>query len=213
MIWDAPTRLFHWALVVLVALSCWSGAEGGTAFPLHQWSGCAILTLLLFRLAWGVVGGEYARFAHFVHGPARVLASLRELWSPIPHATAGHNAVGGWMVVALLLSLLVQAITGLFANDDIMNEGPLYARVGKDLSDSLSAVHELNIGVLLGLICVHVLAIVYHHLRKGEALTRSMLSGYRSLPHTIPAPRRASPWLAAVLLAVSAGMVSLLIKL
>ena len=213
LIWDLPTRLFHWSLVALVALSWWSGAEGGTAFPVHQWSGCAILTLLLFRLAWGVVGGEYARFTHFVHGPARVLGSLRELLRPTSRATAGHNALGGWMVVALLLSLLVQTITGLFANDDIMNEGPLYARVGKEVSERFSAVHELNFGVLASLIAVHVLAIVYHRLRKGETLTRSMLSGYRTLPHTIPAPRRASPWLAAVLLAVCAGMVALLIKL
>ena len=213
LIWDLPTRLGHWLLVILVALSWWSGAAGGTAFVVHQWSGGGILTLLLFRLAWGVVGGECARFAHFVQGPARVRDALRELLTPTARAAAGHNAVGGWMVVALLLSLLVQTITGLFANDDIMNEGPLYAWVGTDVSDTLSSVHAANFAVLVSLIAVHLVAIVYHRLRKGEALTRSMLSGYRMLPHTIAAPRRASAWLAAVLLAVSAGMVALLFKL
>lgn len=199
--------------MLLVALSWWSGEEGGTAFTVHQWSGCAILSLLLFRLAWGVVGGEYARFSQFVHGPARVLAALRELLSPAALARPGHNPLGAWMVLAFLLTLLVQTVTGLFANDDIMNDGPLMEHISKDLSDTLSGVHELNFGILLALIGVHVLAIVYHRLRKGERLTRAMFTGYQTVSLTPPAARRASNWLALVLLAASAGMVALLIQL
>lgn len=213
LIWDLPTRLFHWSLVILFLLSWWSGEQGGTAFKFHQWSGYAMLTLLLFRLAWGVVGGETSRFAQFVHGPRRVLRAAAELLTPTPLAQSGHNPLGGWMVVALLLGLLVQAVTGLFANDDIMNEGPLMAKISKDLSDTLSGVHGINFGVLLALVGVHVLAIVYHRLRKGERLTRAMITGYRMLPASATTPRTSSGWLAAVLLALAAGIVALLINL
>lgn len=213
LIWDLPTRLFHWSLVILFLLSWWSGEQGGTAFKFHQFSGYAILTLLLFRLAWGVVGGETARFTQFVHGPRRVLSAAAELLTPTPLAQAGHNPLGGWMVVALLLGLLLQAVTGLFANDDIMNEGPLMATISKDLSDTLSGVHGFNFAVLIGLVGVHVLAIVYHRLRKGERLTRAMITGYRTLPASSTTPRTSRGWLAAVLLALAAGIVALLINL
>lgn len=212
-IWDLPTRLCHWSLVALVAMSWWSGEQGGEAFDYHQWSGYGILSLLLFRLAWGVVGGEYSRFAQFVHGPRRVLCAVRDLLTPTPLAQPGHNPLGGWMVVALLIGLTVQTVTGLFANDDIMNEGPLMAWVDKDLSDTLSGVHTINFVVLLSLISVHVVAIVYHRLRKGEHLTLAMITGRRMLPGAPPTVRTASPWLAAVLLALSAGMVAVLINL
>ena len=212
-IWDLPTRLCHWSLVALVAMSWWSGEQGSEAFDYHQWSGYGILSLLLFRLAWGVVGGEYSRFAQFVHGPRRVLCAVRDLLTPTPLAQPGHNPLGGWMVVALLIGLTVQTVTGLFANDDIMNEGPLMAWVDKDLSDTLSGVHTINFVVLLSLISVHVVAIVYHRLRKGEHLTLAMITGRRMLPGAPPTVRTASPWLAAVLLALSAGMVAVLINL
>lgn len=212
-IWDGPTRLCHWSLVALFGLSWWSGVQGGLAFGYHQWSGYGILCLLLFRLAWGVVGGEYARFAQFVCGPRRVLAVARALLSRAPLAQAGHNPLGGWMVVALLLGLAIQTTTGLFANDDLMNEGPLMAKVGKELSDTLSAIHTFNFAVLLSLVSLHILAIVYHRLRKGEHLTRAMITGQRELLDGPLAVRTASPWLAAVLLATSAGIVALLVNL
>ena len=211
-IWDLPTRLCHWSLVALVAVSWWSGEQGGETFKYHQWSGYGIFSLLLFRLAWGVVGGEYSRFAQFVHGPRRVVRAVRDLLTPIPLAQPGHNPLGGWMVVALLIGLAVQTITGLFANDDIMNEGPLMAWVGKDLSDTLSGVHTINFVVLLSLISVHVLAIVYHRLRKGERLSLAMITGRRMLPGAPSTVGTTSPWLAAVLLTLSAGMVALLIN-
>lgn len=211
MIWDLPTRLCHWSLVVFFVVSWWSGEQGGTAFNVHQWSGYGILSLLLFRLAWGVVGGEYARFAQFVQGPRHVLRAAADLLTRAPLTQAGHNALGGWMVVALLLGLLVQAATGLFANDDIMNEGPLMAWISTDLSDTLSGAHRINFVVLLMLVSVHVVAIVYHRLRKGEHLTLAMITGYRILPTS--AVRTTSGWLAAVLLALAAGMVALLINL
>lgn len=212
-VWDLPTRLFHWSLVVLLGLSWWSGEEGGLAFDTHTLSGAAVLALVLFRVVWGFIGGEYARFASFVRGPRRVWASLRDLRSPAPQPEAGHNPLGGWMILALLASLTVQVLTGLCANDDIMNEGPWAARVGDDWSDTLSAVHEANFALLLALIALHVLAVVYHRVRKGERLARAMVTGYKPLPAAPPRLREAPIGLALLLLAASAGIVTLLINL
>ncbi len=180
-VWDLPVRLFHWALVLLVGFSWWSGEVGGLTLQYHMWSGYAILTLLLFRLAWGVTGSESARFAHFLHGPRRVLLAVRELLSREPMPYAGHNPLGGWMVMAMLLALLVQVGSGLFANDDLLNEGPLYRYVGKDFSDSLTAVHHRAFLVVLALVAVHVAAIAYHRVRKGERLVTAMFTGRKRL--------------------------------
>ena len=212
-VWDLPTRLFHWTLTLLVGVSWWSGAVGGVAFNVHRWSGCAVLSLVLFRLAWGIAGGEHARFKSFLHGPRRVLAAAKALLSPSALTTAGHNPLGGWMVMALLVALAVQATTGLFANDDIMNEGPLAAHVSAALSERLSTVHEVNFWILMALIALHVLAIVYHRLRKGERLVVAMLSGYRALPPGTGAAYEVSLWRAVMLLALSAGIVALVVNL
>ena len=141
LVWDLPQRLFHWSLVALCALSWWSGEEGGVMLKYHLWSGYAVLTLVLFRIGWGFVGSRHARFGDFLRGPHAILHTLRALpgREALPHA--GHNPVGGLMVLALLLVLGVQTGTGLFANDDIMNEGPLYALVSKSMSDRLTGWH------------------------------------------------------------------------
>jgi len=206
-VWDLPVRLFHWALVGLVAFSWWSAEEGGVMLKYHMWSGYGVFGLVLFRIGWGFVGTRYARFAEFVHGPRRVLASLATLWDRKPLAVAGHNPLGGWMVLALLAVLAVQVGTGLFANDDLFNEGPLYAQVTKAWSDRLTAIHHLNFKVLAVLVTIHVLAIVWHRWRKGERLAWAMITGRKQLPAPA-APAGRLPWVAAlVLIAVSAAIV------
>src|SRR5437879_2426896 len=126
-VWDLPVRLFHWMLVVLLVVSYVSAKAGGDWMQLHFWSGYSILTLVLFRIAWGFLGSTTARFSSFVRGPAAGLAHLREvLGSGRPHET-GHNPVGGAMVVVLLLAVLLQAGAGLFSADTDMGtvNGPL----------------------------------------------------------------------------------------
>lgn len=206
-VWDLPTRLFHWALVGLIVFSYVSASMGGLMLRYHLWSGYCVLTLVLFRLMWGVVGGEYARFAQFVRGPRAVLAALPSLLNKRALTGGGHNPLGGWMVLALLVVLLVQAGTGMFANDDIFTEGPLYAHVSKDLSDQLSAYHGFNFVLLLGLVSVHILAIGWHRWRKGEALTSAMVTGRKYLPLASPPARVASRWRALLVLGFAAGLV------
>lgn len=211
-IWDLPLRLFHWCLAVLVAFSIWSGLEGGLTLKYHMWSGYSILTLLIFRVLWGFVGGEHARFASFLRGPGQVIQALRAMATPSPLNFAGHNPLAGWMIVVMLAALLFQVGSGLFANDDLLNEGPLYRYVGKELSDRLTGLHEINFTLLLILIALHVGAIAYHRLRKGEHLVQAMISGRKRLASSVPAPSRVGLVRALVLLGLSAAMVGFIVN-
>ncbi|MEQ8497519.1 MAG: cytochrome b/b6 domain-containing protein [Gammaproteobacteria bacterium] len=212
-VWDLPVRLFHWLLVVAIPFSWWSAEEGGVMLKYHMWCGYTIFGLVLFRIAWGFFGSSYARFASFVQGPRRVLASLGELLDRRPLATPGHNPLGGWMVMVLLLVLAVQVGTGLFANDDLFNEGPLYAHVGKDTSDLLTAIHHVNFTILLVLVAVHIAAVAWHRVRKGEHLARAMVTGRKTLPAPAPPLVRVAAWRALVIAGASAAIVATVVNL
>ena len=213
-VWDWPIRLFHWAVVVLFT-SSWISAEiGGNAMQYHLWSGYTILGLVLFRILWGWVGSETARFAHFLRGPGAVLAYARAWFKPGYRATTGHNPLGGWSVAALLLALTFQTITGLFSNDDIANEGPLYHWVSKDTSDLISTLHAGSFNVLLTLVALHIVAIVLYRVKHRENLLKPMLTGDKMVDENVPEPKQSSMRLALVLaLAVAAGVYVLVAKL
>ena len=118
------------------------------------------------------------------------------------------------MVVALLVCLLVQTMTGLFANDDLFNEGPLYSHVSRALSNRLTAIHHVNFSVMMALVGVHVLAIVWHRLRKGERLVSAMITGRKTLPRGAAVPAEpVGVWRVLVLLAASAAIVGVLVNL
>ena len=177
-VWDLPTRLFHWALAGCVVGSLVSINLGGNAVGWHFRFGYAILTLLVFRLAWGFVGPRYARFASF---PPNPMAALRYLRGQ-ERSVAGHSPLGALSVYALLLSLAFQAGTGLFANDAIMWDGPLRNTVSNATSDWLTSLHKTNRFVLLGLIALHLAAIAYYTLFKRKPLVRPMITGDAPLP-------------------------------
>ena len=213
-IWDPATRLFHWALVILVAFNIYTGSVGGLwEMDLHMLSGQAILTLVLFRVVWGLIGSRHSRFADFVQGPAAVVGYLRGLRRGQDILVRGHNPLGGWSVVAMLASLLVQATTGLFSNDDIFTEGPLAKTVSKATSDTLTWVHNVNSKVLFVLIGMHLIAVFGYLIVKHDNLIRPMITGRKTLPPEAPPdnvsgdPPFASPWRAAVILACAAGLV------
>ncbi len=206
VVWDLPTRLFHWTLVALM-IAQWLTAEESSTMDWHVWGGYAVLALVLFRLIWGFVGSETARFSDFVRGPDAALEYVRALLrGETPHYL-GHNPLGAWSIVAMLVLLLVQAGTGLFANDDILIEGPLYAWVSKDTSDWLTTIHKLNFNLLLLVIAVHLSAVLFYLLVKRENLIHPMLSGRKHLPpeRLHSAPRIVSPWLGLAVL-VGAGI-------
>lgn len=211
-VWDLPTRLFHWTLVLLMIAQWWT-AEQSSTMNWHLWGGYAVLMLVLFRLIWGFIGSETARFSHFVRGPGAALEYFKALLCGATPHYHGHNPMGAWSIVALLLLLLIQAVTGLFANDDIMIEGPLYDWVSKGTSDWLTTVHKLNFNLLLALIALHLSAVFFYLLVKRENLIHPMLSGQKQVPpeQADSAPRMATPWLGLAALAVAAAAVWLLV--
>jgi cytochrome b len=210
-VWDAPTRLFHWAIAVLVGFSWFSMHESW--MELHFLSGYTILTLLLFRLVWGFVGSDTARFVGFLASPVAAFRHLAHIARREPDREIGHNAAGGWMVLVMLLLLVVQVVTGLFANDDIMNEGPLAHLAGKPDSDWLTKIHDINFTLIEIAVALHVLAVLTYAVLKRQDLVRPMLTGRKRLPASLRAPRIASPWLAIAVLAGAAIVVALLVNL
>ncbi len=172
-VWDLPTRLFHWALVICLIGSVVSVYLGGNAVEWHFRFGYGALALVVFRIVWGFAGSRYARFSSFPPDPRAVLRYLRGQHVAGP----GHNPLGAFSVYALLASLLFQASTGLFANDSIMWDGPLRNLVSNDTSDLLTRLHKLNRWLLLVLIATHLGAITYYTRVRKERLIGPMVSG------------------------------------
>ena len=210
-IWDIPTRLFHWCLVLLLCCSWVTQYKGW--MDLHFLSGEAILTLLLFRLVWGFVGSDSARFRLFLKSPAAALRHLTHLRRREPDIEIGHNAAGGWMVLGLLGLLLAQVVTGLFTNDDeSFIEGPLRHLVSKQVSDTLSIVHGWVFTLIEIAVVLHVTAIVVYLVVKGHNLVRPMIVGTKDMPDNVVSPRLISPLRAAVVLIGAACVVAALVR-
>ena len=171
-VWDLPTRLFHWLIVLLAGFSWWSAEAGHMDW--HYRSGLAALVLLVFRLLWGFIGGSTARFSQFLRSPGAVLAYLREPAGPL---RGGHNPLGAYSVIAMLLALAVQIGTGLFAVDiDGIESGPLSSRVSFDQGRTAAEVHEISFTVLQALVVLHLLAIAWYRIR-GRRLIVPMVTG------------------------------------
>jgi cytochrome b len=176
-VWDAPTRIVHWALVLLVGASWWTAENG--VMDWHRYSGYSMLGLLIFRIYWGFAGGSTARFSSFVRGPRRTLAYLRSLRDQNkPPAVPGHNPLGAWSVLALLALLLTQVGLGLFAVDvDGIESGPLSAFVSFDAGRQLAEWHEDLFNVLLFFIGLHLVAVLFYLLARRQNLIGAMVHG------------------------------------
>jgi cytochrome b len=175
-LWDAPTRIVHWTLVLLIGFAWWSAEAGKLEW--HRIAGYAVLGLLVFRLVWGFAGSASARFASFVRGPAATLAYARTLPSRARTDLPGHNPLGAWSVLAILAVLAVQVVTGLFATDiDQLDSGPLSDRISFDLSRDFSHWHHLAFEALQVLVVLHVAAVVFYLAWKRANLVRAMITG------------------------------------
>ena len=208
LVWDAPTRLFHWLVVVLVA-----GAYATLKLNWMDWHvriGEALLALVLFRLLWGCFGSETARFGSFVASPASAVRHLRHLFRREPDLQVGHNAAGGWMVLLLLALLLLETLSGLYVYNEVADEGPLSETVPAWIANAISTLHAMVWDVLLAVVTLHVLVIALYALVKRHNLLRPMLGGYKPLPTTIAAPRQKPILLALLLLLIGAAVVVLL---
>jgi cytochrome b len=209
-VWDLPIRLFHWVLVALVGFMWVSGKQGWLEY--HMLSGYTILALLVFRVVWGFIGSDTARFLFFLKSPFEALRHLAHLHRREPDTEIGHNAAGGWMVIVMLVLLFAQVFTGLCANDDISVEGPLSGLVGKDWSDWLTSKHHLLFRVIQVMVALHILAIVTYAVLKRHDLVRPMITGKKRMPGAMTAPRMVSPLLAVVVLVIAGLLVAAMVR-
>ena len=211
--WDLPTRIFHWALATLVVCSFTTGTIGGEWMAWHLRSGYAILTLVVYRLAWGLVGSDTARFARFLRGPRSVARYVRLTFAGRHPPGAGHNPLGGWMVAAMLAALAFQAATGLFSDDEIATQGPLAVKVSNALVSRMSHLHDLGRWIVAGLAVLHVAAIAVYRWAWGVRLAGTMVTGWMDVPAGTPQPRMRSAAWAAIFLAVAAAAVYALVEI
>lgn len=181
-VWDGFVRCFHWALVLSFAAAAITGKVGGEWIVWHMRAGYVILTLVTFRIVWGFVGGEYARYWSFLSGPGRAIAFAKALLGKGQAHVIGHNPLGGWMVLVLLLLLAAQAGLGLFSNDEIATTGPLARYVSDETSITLMSRHRTIGDILLILVGVHIAAVLFHVFVKKEGIVRAMFSGRKDLP-------------------------------
>ncbi|MDQ0504040.1 cytochrome b/b6 domain-containing protein [Xanthobacter agilis] len=210
-VWDAPTRLFHWALVALVVTSYVTARNGWIDW--HFYAGYAILTLVGFRILWGLAGSETSRFSAFVRAPGAAIAHLRHVMKREGEPETGHNAAGAYMVLALLALLLFQTVSGLFSNDGLFTGGPLADLVSGEVSDQITVLHGLSFDLIVIAVALHVAAIIAYAVLLRQDLVRPMITGWKRLPPGIPAPRLAPLPLALVLAAIAAAAVFAITRL
>jgi cytochrome b len=208
-VWDFPTRAFHWALAAAVIGSVVTAKIGGNAMIWHFRLGFLVLALVVFRILWGLVGGRWSRFASFIYAPATVLRYLRGQVRPGEHLDVGHNPLGSFSVFALLGVLMVQLGTGLVADDEIANLGPLNRFVATETGLLATSWHkEAGQWILIGLVALHVAAVLFYLLARKTNLLRPMISGDKWLAPGTPASEDnlRTRLVAVVLGAASAGL-------
>lgn len=199
-VWDLPTRLFHWILVIAFAVSSYSAFQDkfGDFAAIHLWSGFIVLALVSWRILWGLFGSETSRFSSFMKSPKAALAYSKTLGSKEKSDEVGHNPLGGYSVLLMVLLLLAQAALGLFASDGMFFEGPL-SHMSENTSD-ITELHETLGYILFGVIGLHILMIIYYALRKRSNLLLPMITGKKETQITSKEPSMRSSVMALLIL-------------
>ena len=207
MVWDLPVRVTHWLLVAAFVGAYVTNALGVNYFRYHAWCGYAVIVLVLFRIAWGWVGTRHARFASFVRGPRETVRYAKSLLGGREQRHAGHNPLGAWMVLALLLMMLTQAVSGLFGDDQVFNLGPLYGYVTAETSSRLTSLHRRLFYWIAAFVAVHVFAVLVHVFVKRENLVLAMITGRKAADrvNASDAIDTSRIWLAALLIGLFAA--------
>ncbi|MCY4473171.1 MAG: cytochrome b/b6 domain-containing protein [Kistimonas sp.] len=206
-VWDFPTRLFHWSLVLSFAGLWYTGEQGDMTN--HFRLGYTVLGLLLFRFGWGFWGGRFSRFSSLKLSPRASLAYLRQ---GMTEDKPGHNPLGSWGVVVILVSLSVQVCTGLFATDDMFVEGPLASFAPSSVTEWMTGLHHDTFDFLLWVIGFHVAAVLFHSLWHKQDLIPGMLTGWRRVHGQHPVAPMKTPWLAGLVIAALAALAALVVS-
>lgn len=205
LIWDIPTRLFHWLLVLSLAGQYITAEWMDNAMQWHFYLGYFTLGLIIFRVIWGFVGSDYARFSQFICGPKAAFGYLTTLFKQDSVAHAGHNPLGGLVVIVMLALIAVQAVSGLFMTDDIFLDGPWHSAVEDGTLDTMAFLHNNVFNILLAVIALHIAAIGFYAIYKKQKLAPAMIHGKKQ---TREKGITSSRLLAAIIVAlISAGIV------
>lgn len=165
LVWDVPTRVFHW-LLALSFTGAFLTAESERYRDVHVLLGYTVLGLVAFRLLWGLLGTRYARFWSFAYGPKSVLSYVKSLFSRSPQHYVGHNPAGSWAIYGLLVLSVLAGTSG-------------YATYNEIGGQWMEDVHEALANTLLGLVFVHIAGVVLSSVLHRENLVRSMLNGHK----------------------------------
>ena len=192
-VWDLPTRLFHWLLVVLVAVDLFTGFVAPEWWlGVHLWAGYAIVALLVMRLVWAIFGPEYSHITSFAYGPRDVWEYVRGLLLLRPGHHIGHNPAGAVMIYLLFAVLVATTATGLLVLGGEEKHGPFAGIATYSVGNGAKVVHEALVFVLLVLVAGHVAGVIAHGLLTGENLVTAMITGDKTLPPGTPLPSAAA---------------------
>jgi cytochrome b len=213
--WDLPTRLFKWALVLLVITAWVSSGFDDPNMTVHKAAGYGILTLVVYRIFWGIVGGSTARFSTFVKSPAAVWAHLRAVHARTERPYLGHNPVGGLMIVALLVACAIQVMLGLVSSDGVLAAGPFADAVGDVWSSRAAALHARWFYMILALALVHIAVNLFHQFVKRDNLIGAMVTGRKDARPYADGDEavEGSPLIAMLCLCVAVAVVTLAVIL
>ena len=178
LVWDLPLRLFHWLLVASMTASYVTAKLGFDWMQWHFYLGYWTIGLLVFRVLWGFFGPRHARFSSFIHAPGAIWLYMKGMFRRDTARSIGHNPVGGLMVILMLFLVAVQATTGLFTTDDVVWAGPYNPSVSSSTASTLSTIHSINFNIIIGVVCLHIAAILFYALYKRQNLVVPMLHGH-----------------------------------
>ncbi len=177
LVWDIPTRFFHWLLVASLLAQYATAEWFENAIQWHFYIGYFTLFLVVFRVLWGFVGTHYARFNSFVTGPRDVANYVMTLFNKHSASSVGHNPLGGWFVIVMLVLVAVQAVSGLFMTDDIFLDGPYRQLADKETLALMNTLHHLAFDILLYVIALHIAAVIFYGVYKKQKLVPAMVHG------------------------------------
>ena len=215
-IWDVPTRLFHWTLLIACTIAWLTATRFNTISTMrwHLLAGYVTLALLLFRLLWGIWGSRNNHFVYLWQEAANIPGYLPTLFQRHSHYRIGHNPLGSLAVMLLLLAVASVTVTGLFTNDAVSTAGPWAHWVSDASSETLSSWHAESFDILAALVVLHVGAILFYRFFKYDDLLSPMITGDKPLPpetKTMPERVQMDSNLRAVIFLLLAASVTTLI--
>lgn len=204
LVWDIPTRAFHWLLVLAISFQFVTAEILDDAIQLHFYGGYFTLTLIVFRIFWGIWGSYHARFINFIVKPKTTYHYAKSLAFSDSPIHLGHNPLGALSIILVLTIIAMQAISGLFISDDIFSQGPYYYAVSSQTQDLANWIHHNTFNAIWVFLAFHIGAMIFYKVEKKQDLVKAMVTGYK--PHTTDAPLIKNHWLRFILISLCSAL-------